>query len=130
LAARHQLESQATQILSLEAALSQPSADENEKDRVIFEQRRTIDLLEASLQSLEAPRPQAPSSSSPDELEREWAAKLQAEVTKREESERWAEELVKQLDREKKVRSRLPCLCDLTQLYLIRSESSQARRPG
>ena len=114
LAARHQLESQATQILSLEAALSQPSADENEKDRVIFEQRRTIDLLEASLQSLEAPRPQAPSSSSPNELEREWAAKLQAEVTKREESERWAEELVKQLDREKKVRSQLMCLYDLT----------------
>lgn len=38
-----------------------------------------------------------------EDVEREWAQKLEAEVRVREEKEAWADELVKQLDRERKV---------------------------
>jgi len=38
-----------------------------------------------------------------EDVEREWIAKLETEVRRREEKEAWADELVKQLDKEKKV---------------------------
>lgn len=39
-----------------------------------------------------------------EDVEKEWMKKVDEEVKKRVESERWAEELVKELDKEKKVR--------------------------
>lgn len=38
-----------------------------------------------------------------EDVEKEWVQKLEAEVRVREEKEAWADELVKQLDRERKV---------------------------
>lgn len=38
-----------------------------------------------------------------EDVEKEWIVKLQDEVRRREEKERWADELVRQLEREKKV---------------------------
>ncbi len=39
-----------------------------------------------------------------EDVEREWAVRLEKEVKLREEKDEWADELVKQLDKEKKVR--------------------------
>ena len=39
-----------------------------------------------------------------EDVEKEWSQKLEAEVRVREEKEAWADELVKQLDKERKVR--------------------------
>ena len=91
LAARRELEVRANQILSLEAALEAraPSSAEAEgegepddKDRVIAEQARTIQALQA-----------APPSA---ELEEKLAA-----------SEEWARELARELEREKRARAKL-----------------------
>jgi centromeric protein E len=38
-----------------------------------------------------------------EDVEKEWVVKVDAAVKKMEEKERWAEELVKQLEKEKKV---------------------------
>lgn len=38
-----------------------------------------------------------------EDVEKEWMGKLDEEIQKREEKERWATELVKQLEKEKKV---------------------------
>jgi centromeric protein E len=38
-----------------------------------------------------------------EDVEKEWMSRVEEEVKKREESERWAEELVGQLEREKQV---------------------------
>lgn len=42
-----------------------------------------------------------------EDVEKEWSDKVRQEKKKKEESERWAEELVKQLEKEKKVGKRL-----------------------
>lgn len=39
-----------------------------------------------------------------EDVEKEWMEKLEAEVKRREEKEIWADELVKQLEKEKQVR--------------------------
>lgn len=40
-----------------------------------------------------------------EDVEKEWVGKVEDEVKKRKESERWAAEVVKQLEREKQVRT-------------------------
>ena len=42
-----------------------------------------------------------------EDVEREWAARLAAETRRTAEKEAWADELVKQLDRERRVRTKL-----------------------
>lgn len=42
-----------------------------------------------------------------EDVEREWEGRVAEEVTRREEKEAWAAELVKQLEKEKKVRMTL-----------------------
>jgi len=42
-----------------------------------------------------------------EDVEREWGARLQAEVRQREEKEAWAMELVRQLEKEKRMRTKL-----------------------
>jgi centromeric protein E len=108
LATRLQLETQSNQILSLEAALlARPPlpacAPESEKDRLIVEQVKTIRELEIVVSGYED-NLGTPLRAVREDVEREWAGKLEAEIKKREEKERWAEELVKQLEKEKKVR--------------------------
>ncbi|KAF5377904.1 hypothetical protein D9615_006794 [Tricholomella constricta] len=108
LSARLQAESQATQILSLEAALdARPplptSAPENEKDRLIQEQNKTIKELEIVVRGYEENLGE-PLRAVREDVEKEWKEKLREEVKKFEEKERWADELVKQLEKEKKMR--------------------------
>jgi centromeric protein E len=107
LAARRELETQATQILSLEAALmARPplpaDAPESDKDKLIAEQAKTIKELEIVVGGYESNLGE-PLRQVREDVEREWSAKLERETRKREEKEAWAEELIKQLDKEKKV---------------------------
>lgn len=123
LAARLQIETQAHQILSLEASLLARShatgevgvevpadAFPEEKDRVIAEQARLIRELEnyeekkstgvGEEMEVELRRVR-------DEIEMEWEAKFEEERKVREEKERWADEVVKALEKEKKTRVKL-----------------------
>lgn len=67
-----------------------------------------------------------------EDVEKEWVGKLEEEVKKREEKEAWASELVRQLEKEKKVSScMLPCfLCntnkDQTQLRTTLEDERRA----
>ncbi|KAJ7784550.1 P-loop containing nucleoside triphosphate hydrolase protein [Mycena metata] len=115
LTAKLQIESQANQILSLEATLlAQPEAaafsssgDDGEKDRVIAEQGRVIRELEDVVRAHEADDTNANAQVIREEVEREWQAKLDAERRVVAEKEAWAVELVRQLEKEKKMRIQL-----------------------
>ena len=107
LAARRQIETQATQILSLEAALLArpqlpPDAPESDKDKLLTEQAKTIRELEIVVKGYEENLGE-PLRAVREDVEKEWGAKLEAEVKLREEKEVWADELVKQLDKERRV---------------------------
>ncbi|KAF8625919.1 hypothetical protein AX17_006645 [Amanita inopinata Kibby_2008] len=111
LAAKMQIESQATQILSLEAALLAhpplpPTAPECEKDNMIASQAKTIRELEIVIRGYEDNLGE-PLRKVKEDVEKEWIDKLDQEIKQREEREKWAEELVKQLDRERKLRKKL-----------------------
>lgn len=101
------MEIQSTQILSLEAALLarpqlSPDAPEGEKDRLLAGQAKTIRELEIVVNGYEDNLGE-PLRAVREDVEREWITKLEAEVRRREEKEAWADELVKQLEKEKKV---------------------------
>ncbi|KAI6139301.1 P-loop containing nucleoside triphosphate hydrolase protein [Pisolithus tinctorius] len=111
LATRRQIESQSNQILSLEAALLarpeiSPDAPESEKDKLIAEQQKTIRELEIVVRGYENNLGE-PLRQVKEDVEREWGERLQAEVQKREEKEAWATELVRQLEKEKRARTKL-----------------------
>ncbi|KAJ6585001.1 P-loop containing nucleoside triphosphate hydrolase protein [Mycena capillaripes] len=111
LAARLQLESQANQILSLEASLlARPelpvAASEDEKEKLIQEQARTIQELEIAVRGYEENAGQ-PLSAVQEDVEKEWQDKLDAERRVVAEKEAWAGELVRQLEKEKKMRLQL-----------------------
>ena len=102
------MESQATQILSLEASLiARPplpsSASDNEKDKLISEQAKTIRELEIAIRGYEDNLGE-PLRAVREDVEKEWIGKVEDEVKKKKASERWAAEVVKQLEREKQVR--------------------------
>ncbi|KAF5317483.1 hypothetical protein D9619_013159 [Psilocybe cf. subviscida] len=108
LAARLQIESQATQILSLEASLlARPplpaDASSDEKDKLIADQVKTIRELEIVVRGYEENLGE-PLRQVKEDVEKEWSEKLQKEQEKSAQSERWAEELVKALEKEKKAR--------------------------
>lgn len=110
-----QLETQATQILSLEASLmARPplptTAPENEKDKLIAEQIKTIRELEIVVRGYEENLGE-PLRAVKEDVEREWKDKLEEEKRLREEKERWAAELVKQLEKEKKVCGHVNYFC-------------------
>ncbi|KAI6156500.1 P-loop containing nucleoside triphosphate hydrolase protein [Pisolithus thermaeus] len=107
LAAHRQIESQSNQILSLEASLpahpeNSPDAPESEKDKLIAEQQKTIRELEIVVRGYE----DSPSDQSTKMLSGS-GERLQAEARKREEKEAWATELVRQLEKEKRVHPKL-----------------------
>ncbi|KAG1732442.1 P-loop containing nucleoside triphosphate hydrolase protein [Suillus paluster] len=111
LATRLQLESQSSQILSLEAALLArpelpPDASETEKDKLIAEQAKTIRELEIVVCGYEDNLGE-PLRAVREDVEKEWVAKLEEEMKKREDKEAWAAELVRQLEKEKKSRIKL-----------------------
>lgn len=101
------MEIQSTQILSLEAALLArpqlpPDAPESEKDKLLAEQAKTIRELEIVVKGYEDNLGE-PLRAVREDVEREWIEKLEKEIKRREEKEAWSDELVKQLDKEKKV---------------------------
>ena len=107
LAARLQMESQANQILSLEASLlARPAlpadAKEDEKIKLIAEQAKTIRELEIVVRGYEENLGE-PLRKVKEDVEKEWSEKLDEEKKKSEQNERWAEEVVKALEKEKKV---------------------------
>ncbi|KAI0039317.1 kinesin-domain-containing protein [Auriscalpium vulgare] len=111
LSARRELDTQATQILSLEATLLArpslpPDAPESDKDRLVAEQARTIRELEIVVRGYEE-NLGAPLRAVREDVEREWSEKVEKEVRRREEGEAWAAELVRELEKEKKARTRL-----------------------
>ncbi|KAG9308915.1 P-loop containing nucleoside triphosphate hydrolase protein [Chiua virens] len=111
LAARRQIESQGNQILSLEAALLArpelpPDAPETEKDKMLADQQKKIRELEIVVRGYENNLGE-PLRQVREDVEREWEGKFAAEVKRREEKEAWANELVKQLEKEKKMRTKL-----------------------
>ncbi|TBU48538.1 kinesin-domain-containing protein [Dichomitus squalens] len=111
LAARRELETQATQILSLEAALATrpqlpPDAPDSEKDKLLHEQARTIRELEIVVKGYEDNLGE-PLRAVREDVEKEWAQKLEAETRLRQEKEAWADALVKQLDKERRMRIKL-----------------------
>jgi centromeric protein E len=108
LSARLQLETQSNQILSLEAALAArpplpATAPESEKDKLIAEQVKTIRELDIVVAGYEGNLGE-PLRAVREDVEREWVVKVEATEKKVEEKERWAQELVKQLEKERKVR--------------------------
>ncbi|KLO16727.1 kinesin-domain-containing protein [Schizopora paradoxa] len=111
LTARRQLESQATQILSLEAALQlRPAlpldAPESEKDKLIAEQTKTIRELEIVVRGYEENLGE-PLRQVREDVEKEWQDKVEEERRKRVETEAWSHELVRQLEKEKTARVKL-----------------------
>lgn len=80
------------------------SASENEKDKLISEQAKTIRELEIAIRGYEDNLGE-PLRAVREDVEKEWVGKVEEEVKKRKESERWAAEVVKQLEREKQVRA-------------------------
>ncbi|KAJ8595149.1 kinesin-domain-containing protein [Rhizopogon salebrosus TDB-379] len=99
LATRLQLESQSSQILSLETALLSrpelpPDASETEKDKLIAEQGKTIRELEIVVHGYEDNLGE-PLRAVREDVEKEWVGKFEEEVKKREEKEAWASELLR-----------------------------------
>lgn len=109
LSARTQLETQTSQILSLEAALvSRPLLDASapEKDKLIADQAKAIEELEVAVRESEENLSRSLIAAKED-VEKEWKNKLDIEVQRWEEKERWVDELVKELEKEKRVRTKL-----------------------
>ena len=80
LAARRQIETQATQILSLEAALLArpqlpPDAPESDKDKLLTEQAKTIRELEIVVKGYEENLGE-PLRAVREDVEKEWGTKL------------------------------------------------------
>lgn len=99
----------------------------DEKDRLLTEQAKTIKELEAVVKAYEE-RSGSDSSAAigeeerrsiREEVEREWVARVEEEKRVREEKERWAEEVTKALDKEKKVGDIRRPLVSAFQLTLI-----------
>ncbi|KAF7298939.1 Kinesin-like protein [Mycena indigotica] len=109
LAAKLQLESQSHQILSLEATLlARPdetattvSEEDSEKDKLIAEQARTIRELENTV------RENANAGPTKEQMEAEWEEKLEVQIKLVKEKEAWAAELVRQLEKERRIRIQL-----------------------
>ncbi|KAK7048373.1 kinesin-like protein [Favolaschia claudopus] len=109
LGARLQIESQSNQILSLEASLAAKPAlsdIDEDKDKMIADQAQRIRELEGVTRMYEEKLGEAPQFV-PEELEKEWQTKLDAERRVVAEKDAWAKELVRQLEKEKKMRLQL-----------------------
>jgi centromeric protein E len=94
-----------------------PDAPEDDKDRLIADQARTIRELEVVVAGYENHLGE-PLRQVKEDVESEWAEKVEAEVRLREEKEAWAEILVQQLEKEKRVRrSGRICVDLMSSLY-------------
>ena len=118
LSAHRTIETQATQILSLEAALhSRPPllpTSATEKDQLIAEQAKTIRELEIVVAGYEENLGE-PLRQVREDVEKEWEGRVEEERRRREEKEVWARELERELEREKGV-----SFCFLQRGFLFR----------
>lgn len=89
-------------------------APENEKDKLIADQVKTIRELEIVVRGYEDNLGE-PLRAVKEDVEKEWSVKLEAEIKLRREKEAWAEQLVLQLEKEKQV---LPVYLSLVK-YLL-----------
>jgi centromeric protein E len=108
LAARRQIDLQSNQILSLETALASrpilPSdATPPEKDRLLEEQRDTIEDLRRALRGHEANLGE-PLRKVREDVEAEYSVRLKHLENHQKEKDAWVDELIKQIEREKQVR--------------------------
>ncbi|CAG8656461.1 5351_t:CDS:2, partial [Acaulospora colombiana] len=109
--AKRRLESQETQILSLEATLSArpllpPDAPEDEKDKLIAELQRTNRELSLTVQGYEAHLGE-PLRAVKEDVEKEWKEKVELLEKELGSNKEWVKEIVKELEREKQARIRL-----------------------
>jgi centromeric protein E len=107
LSARRQLETQTTQILSLEATLAArprlpPDASLSEKDQLIKEQASTIEDLRRALSGFEANLGE-PLRKVKEDVEAEFRDQIKEMEEKLRDKEAWSSELVRQIEREKQV---------------------------
>jgi centromeric protein E len=98
--------------LSLEVALAArpvlpADAQPSEKDRLLEEQRLTIEDLRRALAGFEANLGE-PLRKVKEDVEEEFRERLTKLENTNKEAEAWAQELVRQLEREKQVRSHSP----------------------
>lgn len=93
-----------------EALLARPvlpaDAPESEKDKALVEQAKTIRELEFVVKGYENNLGE-PLRKVKEDVENEWSGKLEKEVKAREEKTAWADELVRQLEKERRIRMRL-----------------------
>ena len=89
---------------------------------MLNEQAKTIRELEIVVKGYEENLGE-PLRAVREDVEKEWADKLQREVRKREDKEAWADELVRQLEKERKViASCVAFLLDLRLTFVTSSE--------
>ncbi|KAG8941637.1 Kinesin-like protein kip2 [Tulasnella sp. 419] len=110
LAAKRTIESQATQILSLEASLSArpllpADAPETEKDRLIDDLRKTVRELEIVTAGYED-NLGAPLRAVKEDVENEWKPKVEELESQLEDKSDYIQELERALEREKQMRLR------------------------
>ena len=123
------------QILSLEDALRArpvlpPDAPESEKDKLLAQQAKTIRELEIVVKGYEDNLGE-PLRQVKEDVEREWADKVEREAKAKEEKAAWADELVRQLERERKVRLLDSSHCVLVRVdwdahHRVRTDSNEA----
>ena len=132
LSAKRRLESQETQILSLEAALSArpllpPDAPEDDKDKLIAELQRTNRELTFVVQGYEENLGE-PLRAVKEDVEKEWKAKVEILEQELEGSKEWVKEVLKELEKEKQVSSSNLVYRNILNLILICSYESSWRK--
>ncbi|KAG8761357.1 Kinesin-like protein kip2 [Serendipita sp. 396] len=111
LSAKRRLESQETQILALEAALSArpllpADAAEDDKDKLIAELQRANRELTFAVQGYEENLGE-PLRQVKEDVEKEWKGVVERLEKELRESKGWAKELISDLEKEKQVRRKL-----------------------
>jgi len=108
LSAKRRIESQETQLLALEAALSArpllpPDAPEDDKDKLIAELQRANRELTLVIQGYEENLGE-PLRAVKEDVEKEWKGKVESLEKELEGNKEWVREVLKEFEREKQVR--------------------------
>lgn len=126
---KRRIESQETQILSLEAALSSrppipvlpADAPEDDKDRLIAELQKANKELSIVVQGYEANLNLGePLTAVREDVEKEWKSKVEVLEKDLEHNKAWVQELIKELEREKQVSSSCSMNFDIVLILVLR----------
>lgn len=124
LVAKQRIDTQETQILSLEAALSSrpllpPDAPEDDKDKLIEELRRANKELDIVVKGYEANLGE-PLRAVREDVENEWSHKVEEVQKELELSKAWGNEIVRELEKERQVRGIFSfCLYDTNETHSL-----------